>query len=222
MNTIVRARRAAPAVATALGLLTVGLAVASVPAGLLAGQPADEVVVQTVGVIPTAAVATLLAVRRPRNSIGWLLLGLSLADAASSFPVHHTTLPLGWGVLASDWPMELVLIAILIWLFPDGLPRGRWRRASVVLVTAGVLLGLVAWASGITAVAEHRFQLGSMPTDPLGALADEYGAEWTVRHPGRYVADHRRLDVTLISDSVPELAEKLRAFTELIKDLSYR
>ncbi len=60
-----------------------------------------------------------------------------------------------------------------------------------------------------------------MPADPLSALADEYGAEWTVRHPGRYVADHRRLDVTLISDSVPELAGKLRAFTELIKDLSY-
>ena len=31
--------------------------------------------------------------------------------------------------------------------------------------------------------------------------------------------DHRRLDVTLISDSVPGLAAKLRAFTELIRDL---
>ena len=52
-----------------------------------------------------------------------------------------------------------------------------------------------------------------MPADPLTALDNEYGAEWNVRHPGRrYVADHRRLDVTLISDSVPELAEKLRAF----------
>ncbi len=161
MNTIVRTRRAAPAAATALGLLTVGLAVASVPAGLLAGQQADGVVVQAVGVIPTAVVATVLAARRPRNPIGWLLLGLSLADAASSFPVQHATVPPGWGVLASDWPMELVLIAILIWLFPDGLPRGRWRRASVGLVTAGVLLGLVAWACGVTAVAEHRFQTGS-------------------------------------------------------------
>jgi hypothetical protein len=37
--------------------------------------------------------------------------------------------------------------------------------------------------------------------------------------PGRYVADHRRIDVTLISDSVSGLADKLRAFTELIKDL---
>ncbi len=58
-----------------------------------------------------------------------------------------------------------------------------------------------------------------MSADPLTALNNEYGAEWNVRRPGRYVADHRRLDLTLISDSVPELVEKLRAFTELIKGL---
>ncbi len=58
-----------------------------------------------------------------------------------------------------------------------------------------------------------------MSADPLTALNNEYGAEWNVRRPGRYVADHRRLDVTIVSDSVPELVEKLRAFTELIKDL---
>jgi hypothetical protein len=55
--------------------------------------------------------------------------------------------------------------------------------------------------------------------DPLTALSNEYGAEWKVWKPGRYVADHRRIDVTLISDSVSGLAEKLRAFTELIKEL---
>jgi hypothetical protein len=60
-----------------------------------------------------------------------------------------------------------------------------------------------------------------MPADPLAALNNEYGTEWNVSRPGRWVADHRRLDVALIADSVPGLAEKLRAFTELIKDLSY-
>jgi len=59
----------------------------------------------------------------------------------------------------------------------------------------------------------------SISADPLTALNNEYGAEWKVWRPGRYVADHRRLDVTLISDSVLELAEKLRTFTELIKGL---
>jgi hypothetical protein len=59
-----------------------------------------------------------------------------------------------------------------------------------------------------------------LSADPLAALDNEYGAEWKVWRPGRYVADHRRLDVTLISDSVSELAEKLRAFSQLINDLT--
>ena len=63
--------------------------------------------------------------------------------------------------------------------------------------------------------------MGSEPmsADPLTALSNEFCAEWKVWRPGRYVADHRRLDVTLISDTCSGLAEKLRAFTELIKDL---
>jgi hypothetical protein len=58
-----------------------------------------------------------------------------------------------------------------------------------------------------------------MGCDPLTALRNEYEAEWKVWKPGLYVADHRRIDVTLTSDSVSGLAEKLRAFTELTKDL---
>lgn len=60
-----------------------------------------------------------------------------------------------------------------------------------------------------------------MSADPLTALCNEYGAEWYVWRPGRYVADHHRLDVTLISDPVSGLAKKLCAFTALINDLSY-
>jgi hypothetical protein len=55
--------------------------------------------------------------------------------------------------------------------------------------------------------------------DPLTVLRNEYVKDWNVWKPGRYVADHRRIDVTLTSDSVSGLAEKLRAFMELIKDL---
>jgi uncharacterized membrane protein len=142
-------------------MFTVGLGIASVPVGLLAGQPADVVILQAAGLMPFAAVAAVLADRRPRNPIGWLLLGLSLAYAVSAVQMYHGTRSLGWGVVESDWPVELVLIAIIIWLFPDGLPRGRWRRASVVLLTAGGLLALVAWAGNVIAVAEHRYQLGT-------------------------------------------------------------
>ena len=72
--------------------------------------------------------------------------------------MHHGTLPLGGiaVVLDGDWPMFLVLIAILLWVFPDGrLPQGRWRRVSVALVAAGLLVGLVGLVPGIVAVAGH-------------------------------------------------------------------
>lgn len=71
----------------------------------------------------------------------------------------------------------------------------------------------------VTGSAALPAEAAPMGDDPLAALASEYEAQWKVWKPGRYVADHRRLDLTLISDSVPGLAEKLRAFTELIKDL---
>jgi len=48
-----------------------------------------------------------------------------------------------------------------------------------------------------------------MGCDPLTVLSNEYGAEWKVWKPGRYVADHLRMDVSLVSDSVSGLAEKL-------------
>jgi hypothetical protein len=59
----------------------------------------------------------------------------------------------------------------------------------------------------------------SADCDPLATLTREYEEQWKIWKPGRYVADHRRLDVSLKSDSVAGLAEKLRAFTEQIKDL---
>ncbi len=61
-------------------------------------------------------------------------------------------------------------------------------------------------------------QQTSQCCDPLAALSREY-PEWNLRHPGKYVADHRRLDVTLISDEISGLAERLRAFSELIRSL---
>jgi hypothetical protein len=56
-------------------------------------------------------------------------------------------------------------------------------------------------------------------SDPMAALAREYDAQWNVWKPGLYVADHRHLDVSLKSDTIPGLADKLRQFTELVRDL---
>jgi hypothetical protein len=57
------------------------------------------------------------------------------------------------------------------------------------------------------------------PDPELEELSEEFGEEWVVWRPGRYVADHRRLDVSLTSGTVAGLADKLRRFIIMTKDL---
>ena len=91
--------------------------------------------------VPAVAVGTLLAARRPRNPIGWLLLAIFLIAVAPAgdyaiidYGMHHGTLPLGSVavVLLTSFPVWLVLIAIMLWVFPDGAAAVRpvaaaWR-----------------------------------------------------------------------------------------------
>ena len=77
--------------------------------------------------------------------------------------------------LGSAWPVLLVLIAILLWVFPDGqLPSGRWRRVSVVLVASGLVLGLAASAQGVAAITRHDVRIsasGKLTSSSTDALA---------------------------------------------------
>jgi MFS family permease len=170
VSSIFRSRRLALVAAVALGVFALGFGLAAVPLdGLIhqypPGGPVADWLSAAAVVVPVAAVGTLLAARRPRNPIGWILLAILLLSfnplgqySVLDYRMHHGTLPLGWAavVFGSDWQMFLVLIAILLWVFPDGrLPRGRWRRVSVALVAAGLLVGLVGLVAGIVAVAGH-------------------------------------------------------------------
>jgi hypothetical protein len=178
-----------PVLAVALGLLALGAGVAAVQLAVLfhqtgPGGPAADWLITMAVTLPGTAVGVLLAVRRPRNPIGWILLALLVlaADPASEYALldyrmHHGTLPLGWVavVLMGSFPVP-VLMAILLWLFPDGrLPPGRWRRVAVALIAAGVLLGLAAsLAPGVTAVAGHDIHI-----DASGNLYP-VSAAWTI------------------------------------------
>jgi hypothetical protein len=177
MSTNVWSRRAAPAVAVALGVLILVLAVANVPLDLLSHQP-GSVPADVLGVgfaVGGGGLAALLAARRPRNPIGWMLLAIFLLPdvpagqyAVLDYRMHHGTLPFGWLAVAlkAQVPFWLVLIAILLWLFPDGrLASGRWRPVAVVLAAAGVFVALAAWAGGVAAVAGH-----AIPVDASGNL----------------------------------------------------
>ena len=192
MSMMTRAPRAAPVVAVVLGVLTLGAGLASVPLDSLihqagpGGLVADLLFTAAV-MVPAAGIGTLLAARRARNPVGWMLLAIFLlavapADqyAALDYRMHRGTLPLGWlaVVLGAAWPLFLLLIAVLLWLFPDGrLPADRRRVTAVIALTAGGLLGLAASASGVAAVIGHDIRVNAN-----GSLTTEQGGAWDVLH----------------------------------------
>jgi hypothetical protein len=174
VDTSAAARRAAPVAAIALGLVSLGIGMAAVPLDSLihqagTGGPLADTLTSAAAVVPATAVGTLLAVRRPRNPIGWLMLAIFIVgfNPASQYLVldyrmHHGTLPLGGAVVILEecWPLFLVFIAILLWIFPDGtLPPGRWRRPAAALLVAGLLLALAASARSLPVVAGHHVRI---------------------------------------------------------------
>ena len=189
MGEVSRLRWVPPALAVALGLLALGAVLVDLVGPMVLhqavpGGPVATWLITLAVTLPCTAVGVLLAARRPANPIGWLLLTLLLLTADPTdvyaildYRLHHGTLPLGWvAVLFIGGPLVTVLMAILLWLFPDGrLPAGRWHRVSVVLVTAGLLVGIATTVGpGLTAVADHDVHI-----DANGNLYP-VSAAWTV------------------------------------------
>ena len=186
MSRMVSRGRIAPVAAVLLGLVVLGMLALTVVLDSLTHYPGtggplvDSLAVASAG-IPAAAVATLLVARRPGNPIGWLLFGILFAGNSPSneydilaYRMHPGTLPLGWvSVIFEElWPLFLVFVAILLWVFPDGkLPAGRWRRPSVILLVSGLLLGVAASSSGVVAVARGDVRItatGDLVNPPGG------------------------------------------------------
>jgi hypothetical protein len=186
MSRMVSRARMAPVAAVLLGLVVLGMLALTVVLDSLTHYPGtggplvDSLAVGAAG-IPAAAVATLLAARRPGNPIGWLLFGILFVGNSPSneydilaYRMHPGTLPLGWVSVVFEelWPLFLVFVAILLWVFPDGkLPAGRWRRPSVILLVSGLLLGVAASSSGVVAVARGDVRItatGDLVNPPGG------------------------------------------------------
>jgi len=186
MSTISR-WRVAPVVAISFGALTLGMAVAGpLLDGVLhrpgPGGPVADWLTTAVPLVSAVAVGTLVALRRPRNPIGWMILAIFLLAAAPDsqyaildYRMHHGRLPFGWVAVAllGAWPVWLFLIAVLLWLFPDGrLPTGRRRHLAVILVAAGAVLALAVSTGLIAAVAGHATPVGAsgnLIAQPTGA-----------------------------------------------------
>src|SRR5712691_8554888 len=146
--------------AIALGVLAFALNIAGL---VLVATAGSANLVRLMTLLPTVAVGMLVAVRRPGNPIGWLLLGCgvlfsveagSTAYSIVDYRLHHGMLPLGRLAIALQpaWAAGLVLVAGILWLFPDGhLPSGRWRRVGGTLFAAGLLYGVLMFVPWIIA-----------------------------------------------------------------------
>jgi hypothetical protein len=170
--------------AVVLGVVTFGLCAVSVLVDSLThqsgtGGPAADAFSGAVGAGPATAVGVLLAARRPRNPIGWMLLAIIIVEISPTnrylildYRIHHGTLPLGWlaVVLQECWPMFLVLTSLLLWLFPDGtLPAGRWHRPAALAAVGWLLAGLATSSRGVlvAAAGDVRIQASGNLAGPV-------------------------------------------------------
>jgi hypothetical protein len=162
--------------AVGLGIFAFVLNIVALVLVASAHQTAPQLVRLTT-LLPTAAVGMLVAARRPGNPLGWLLLGCavlfslqagSVAYSVLDYPLRHGTLPPGGRLaiaLQPTWAVGLVLVAGVLWLFPDGhLPAGRWRRVGGALWAAGLLFGALMFVPWVIAAAGHTVRVDANGT----------------------------------------------------------
>ena len=116
----------------------------------------DAVVGPVLAVLSATTVGAVLASRRPRHPVGWLLLGFALALTASGVITSYVT----YGLLARPGALPavhlvaryypatgaaaLALLSLVLLLTPTGsLPSPRWRWWAVITAATPVALVLV-------------------------------------------------------------------------------
>jgi hypothetical protein len=172
-----RLRLASPTTALVLGGAVLALMIADVPLARLAHQSVNA----SSGSLPVwfsavfAVVGFVVAWRKPRNPLGWAILGLAaffaLSEDASFYTVadyrlRHGGLPLGWVALLAQpgWAPAIVLLGLVFLLFPDGRPPSpRWRWVLWAYLAVGIVWIAGAFTLTVGAIIGHH-----LGVDPSG------------------------------------------------------
>jgi hypothetical protein len=170
----------------AIVLLVVAIALAGLPFAVMGGFA---------GLVypPYAGIGALLAIRRPGNPIGWLLIGLSWTFLNAYAPPGGTIAALqagtasqveflmGWSSAWVPTTGFVLLVAIMI-IFPAGhLPTGRWRRPAIGAIAAtafSVLLAALVPMVRITAEGQPGRGLVVAFANPMTFLPDAPPWDW--------------------------------------------
>jgi len=122
---------------------------------------------------PFGVVGFVVAWRKPRNPLGWCLLGLAVAGALSEdgslyaiagYRVRHGTLPLGWVAMLAQpaWAIAIVLIGLTVLIFPDGtLPSARLRWVLWLYLAMGLTWMGSAYVLTVDAIVRHDIHVDS-------------------------------------------------------------
>ena len=170
-----RLRLASPATALVLGAVVVALLAAQWPFAGLAhvGVNSSTGAPTWWTFTPFGVVGLVVAWRKPRNPLGWCLLGLAVAGALSddgslyaiaAYRVRHGTLPLGWVAMLAQpgWALLIVLLGLTVLIFPDGtLPSPRLRWVLWLYLAMGLVWMVSAYVITVNAILRHDIRVDS-------------------------------------------------------------
>ena len=184
-------RLASPDAAVVLGALVLALMIAEPLLAWLARQSLNA----SNGSVPVwfsaafGVVGLVVAMRKPRNPLGWIILAVAgfwaLSEDASFYVVadyrlRHGGLPLGWVALLAQpgWAAAIVLTGLIVFLFPDGrLPAPGWRWVLRAYLGVAALWALGTAVVTIGAIVGHRIDVDSSGNLLLGHPGG-FGAWW--------------------------------------------
>jgi class 3 adenylate cyclase len=166
--------------------LVAAIVLAGVPSAVLNGIP-------LLVYLPYALVGALLVIRRPRNPIGWLLVGVGWALLAGFGRVPATAESLRTGTASPlvmlmawqqgwSWLGAFGLFVVITVIFPAGrLPIGRWRGIGLAtIIGAWLAIALISLAPVISVVSSD----GSGPitiANPAASVIPEPLFSWLAK-----------------------------------------